>query len=545
MDNNKRVILAVVLSAVILFGWQWLFPASHQPAVQPEQQTATTQGERGANATGASQSAATQSETAAPVNTVQLDEFTPGEGREVVVTTPLYTATFNTQGGILEKYLLENYKETIESGSPQVNMIGEEAQRKAPLGLVVNGKATWTDAQWSFDGGDLAIGPGETKTVTFTGQMGDLRVERHLTFTGDNYAINETVSVTNAGKIGLDGKIAFTAATRSLNTDGGRMNRDRFEFMTTEGKREEVTDHDKLEQWMSHTAPLDWAAISSNYFLMAMVPGQQTSTIKARIEDGIYRLALERSATFPPMTQMNFDNVYFFGPTDRDLLAKVPGNLAKVVNFGWFDVIAKPLLLFMNWIYQYVGNYGVAILLLTVVIKLLFWPLTHKSYKSMNEMKKLQPLMQKIKEKHGDDKQKMQQEIMQLYKTYKVSPAGGCLPMVIQIPVFFGLYRALMGAVELRHACFIKYLPFTDHIWLADLSAKDPYYITPLIMGLTMFLQQKLTPQAGDPMQQKLMLLMPVVFTFMFLNFPAGLVVYWLTNNVLSIGQQWMIMRKS
>ena len=218
--------------------------------------------------------------------------------------------------------------------------------------------------------------------------------------------------------------------------------------------------------------------------------------------------------------------------------------MREAVYFGWFDAIAEPLLWMLDWLYKYVNNYGVAIILLTIIIKILFWPLSHKSYKSMEQMRKLQPMMQKLKAKYGDDKQKMNQEVMQLYRTYKVNPASGCVPMLLQVPVFFGLYKALLGAIELRHACFIKYLPFTDKLWLADLSAKDPYYITPIIMGATMFLQQKMSPTSADPTQAKMMLLMPVVFTFLFLNFPSGLVVYWLVNNILSIAQQGMMIRR-
>jgi YidC/Oxa1 family membrane protein insertase len=198
----------------------------------------------------------------------------------------------------------------------------------------------------------------------------------------------------------------------------------------------------------------------------------------------------------------------------------------------------------LNFFYKYTGNYGIAIIILTIIIKIIFWPLSQKSYKSMNKMKKIQPMMTKIKEKYKDDRQKMNEEMMRLYKTYKVNPAGGCLPMLVQIPVFIALYQALLSAIELRHAPFIYNLPFTDIVWLADLSAKDPLYITPLIMGATMFIQQKMTPSPGDPTQAKVMLFMPVVFTFIFLTFPAGLVVYWLANNVLSIGQQWWMLKK-
>ncbi|HEC68475.1 MAG TPA: membrane protein insertase YidC, partial [Candidatus Desulfofervidus auxilii] len=216
----------------------------------------------------------------------------------------------------------------------------------------------------------------------------------------------------------------------------------------------------------------------------------------------------------------------------------------KAVDFGFFDIIAKPLLYILRWFYKYVHNYGIAIILLTVVIKVLFWPLTHTSYKSMQEMQKLQPHINRLREKYKDDKERLNKELMNIYKTYKVNPLGGCLPIILQIPVFFALYKALLYAIELRHANFITYLPFTDKIWLADLSAKDPYYITPILMGISMVIQQKMTPSAMGPGQSKFMLLMPVFFTFLFLNFPSGLVIYWLVNNLLSIVQQFYINRK-
>jgi YidC/Oxa1 family membrane protein insertase len=223
----------------------------------------------------------------------------------------------------------------------------------------------------------------------------------------------------------------------------------------------------------------------------------------------------------------------------------MPNNLVAAIHYGWLDVIAKPLVRILQFFHKYVGNYGLAIILLTIVIKIVFWPLSHKSYKSMNRMKKIQPMMKELKEKYKDDRQKMNQELMRLYKTYKVNPAGGCLPMLLQIPVFIGLYEALLGSIELRHASFIPEVPFTDIVWLADLAAKDPLYVSPVLMGLSMFLQQKLSPQAGDPTQAKIMMFMPVFLTFIFLNFPAGLVVYFITNNLLSMLQQWLMLRKA
>jgi len=192
------------------------------------------------------------------------------------------------------------------------------------------------------------------------------------------------------------------------------------------------------------------------------------------------------------------------------------------------------LLKFFN---RYLHNYGLAIILVTILIKLVFYPLSQKSYQSMSKMKAIQPKVAKLKEKYKDDKARQQKEMMDLYRTHKVNPFGGCLPIVVQIPVFFGLYRGLMVAIELRHAPFFW--------WIQDLAAKDPYYVTPILMGVTMLLQQKMSPTTGDAMQAKMMLFMPIIFTFMFLNFPAGLVLYWLVNNVLSIGQQYMVMKKT
>jgi YidC/Oxa1 family membrane protein insertase len=223
----------------------------------------------------------------------------------------------------------------------------------------------------------------------------------------------------------------------------------------------------------------------------------------------------------------------YVGPKEIVSLKKSGLHLEKALRFGWLDIIAKPLLLALRFFNKYLGNYGLSIIVLTIIIKILFWPLAAKSYKSMKEMQRIQPRIAQIRERFKNNKEQLNREVMQLYKTHKVNPMGGCLPMILQIPVFFALYYTLLGAIELRHAPFF--------FWIMDLSAKDPYYITPLIMGASMFLQQKMTPSAADPLQAKIMLLMPVFFTFLFLNFASGLVIYWLVNNILSIGQQLYI----
>jgi len=253
-----------------------------------------------------------------------------------------------------------------------------------------------------------------------------------------------------------------------------------------------------------------------------------------------------------PSAQVSSQYTLYLGPRDLGILKQLEKKLDRAVNFGWTDIIAKPLLYLLRFFNQYINNYGVSIIVLTILIKILFWPLTHKSYKSMKEMQKLQPRMAKIREKYKDNKEKLNKEMMALYKTYKVNPMGGCLPMIIQIPVFFALFRLLGNSIELRHAPFM--------LWITDLSAPDrlfsfsfkipmmsPPYGIPvltLLMGASMFVQQKMTPTPGDPTQAKIMMFLPIIFTFMFINFPSGLVLYWLVNNILSIGQQYRINKK-
>jgi YidC/Oxa1 family membrane protein insertase len=248
-----------------------------------------------------------------------------------------------------------------------------------------------------------------------------------------------------------------------------------------------------------------------------------------------------------PRQSVSLNADVFMGPESLKLLQSFHNHLDKAVNFGYFDFLAKPCLWFMNFIYRFIPNYGIAIIILTIVTRGVFWPLARKSYKSMGEMRKIQPLMTEIREKYKDDKARMNQEMMTLYRTYKINPLGGCLPMLIQLPVFFGLYRMLYSAIELRHAPFFG--------WITDLSAPDrlfhfgfniPFMDPPsgipvltLLMGATMFLQQKMTPSPGDPAQAKMMMLMPIVFTFIFINFSSGLVLYWFVSNLFSVAQQY------
>ncbi|MCP4668826.1 MAG: membrane protein insertase YidC, partial [Deltaproteobacteria bacterium] len=316
----------------------------------------------------------------------------------------------------------------------------------------------------------------------------------------------------------------------------------------------EELDIEEPSESDAYKGRVEWMAYEDEYFISAIIPEATEGSFRGRLApsgmlSGRY---VSPPVSLGALAQISSRYTLYFGPRDLAVLKGLEKNLDRAVNFGWTDIIARPLLYLLRFFNQYIHNYGVSIILLTILIKILFWPLTHKSYKSMKEMQKLQPRMAKLREKYKDNKQQLNKEMMALYKTYKVNPMGGCLPMVIQIPVFFALFRLLGSAIELRHA------PFT--LWIKDLSAPDrlfnfpftiplmePPYGIPvltLLMGASMFIQQKMTPTPGDPTQAKIMMFLPVIFTFLFINFPSGLVLYWLVNNILSIGQQYRIHRR-
>ncbi|WP_029895708.1 membrane protein insertase YidC [Desulfohalovibrio reitneri] len=536
--DSKRVVIATALSFVIILVWSLYFSPEQAPQPQqPQQQQAQRQADPGAD-TGLP---ATQPDRSMP----EMD-LVRAEGERITVNTPLYKAVLNTGGGLLERFSLRDYKESIKPNSADVDLVSESAMAKAPLGLIWIGRPTWTEGKWSFDGSDLELSGDETGTMRLVCDLPDARLVRSLTFHADSYLVEEDVRVISRTEAPLEGRLAFTLASSGLaGDDSSRYNNDRIAWLANDSMDEE-DDEDDLREGLLVDGDVRWGGLGSNYFLLALAPETSGAVFKAKRSSKIYRLAAERSGiSLPPGGETTVSNSYYLGPKSEEELAAAGHGLGRSIDYGFLHVIAAPLVTVLKVFHGFVGNWGVAIILLTIVIKIIFWPLSQKSYKSMEKMKKIQPMMTKLREKYKDDREQLNKELMQLYKTYKVNPAGGCLPMLLQIPVFIGLYEALLTSIELRHAAFIEYVPFTDLPWLVDLSARDPYFVTPLIMGATMFLQQKMTPSPGDPTQAKIMMLMPVVFTGLFLTFPAGLVVYWLTNNVLSIAQQWMIRRSS
>ncbi|MDR2695648.1 MAG: membrane protein insertase YidC [Deltaproteobacteria bacterium] len=543
--DNKNLMLTIALCVAILVGWNhfadymgWI--AKPDPAQVAQQQKAAQQ-------PGGGKGEAQAPAASAPPAPLAPGVFTPSEGRAVTVRTPLYTAVLYSGGGFLKSFELLRYRVGVAPGSASVNLVDAGTAATAPLGLLINGQPSWNTGRWALEGEDLTLAAGQQGSLRLIGEVDGLRVERELRFTAGTYLIAERLSLYAPGAATRTVRVAFTTGASPVSVGaGGTYDPMRIGWSLNGKFGEETSGSDLSSKGVSETGNYGWAAAMSNYFMNAILPADTAGlTLKGRMLNEVYRVALERPDTLVnPGEARVLELSYWCGPKDRVLLRDAPNNLDQSIDLGMFSIIAVALMRLLDFFHAYVGNWGIAIILLTIVIKILFWPLTAKSYKSMEQMKKLSPMMQKIREKHAKDKDTMNKEIMGLYKTYGVNPASGCVPILVQLPVFFGLYQALMTALELRHSSFITYLPGTDLLWLADLSAKDPTYITPLLMGATMFIQQRLTPAAGDPTQQKIMMLMPVVFTFLFLNFPSGLVVYWLVNNVLSIAQQWMMLRK-
>jgi YidC/Oxa1 family membrane protein insertase len=298
-----------------------------------------------------------------------------------------------------------------------------------------------------------------------------------------------------------------------------------------------------VKEGLSEAEGVAWAGMAENYFLLAAVPQEPARTgLRIARHEGMETVAeveiMSPEFEVPTGGKTTYTANLYLGPKHEGTMAPLGLRLDESIEYGWFGAIGKWFLLVLNVIYRFVGNYGIAIIILTTLVKLALWPLSAKSIQSMSRMRELQPKVTKLKERYGKDPAKLNAEVMQLYKTHKVNPLSGCLPLLVQLPIFLALYRVLLQAIELRHA------PFA--FWIIDLAERDPYYVTPVLMGLSMYLQQKLSPTGNaQDMQVKIMLYgLPVIFTVMFLSFPAGLVIYWLMSNVLSIGQQALATRK-
>ena len=531
---EKRLVIAVVLSIGVLYAYSFIFPTPKPLPVVPvaNQAAVTSVSSSSAQPTPAATSAATSAASA--LQQAASQPKAAASTRDITVDTDLYSAVFSSQGAGIKKLVLKKYKESLGPQGKDIVLINETAPDRYTLAtdsreLGISPATVFNSSADSLKLSDGSKGNLEFTAVTPQGVL----FKKVYTFSGNSYRIGLTEEVHNTGSAKVDGVLHLLQNSRVVE----HKSEGRYEVYGPSILSDNKVNADKLDNVQKAPVQYDkgviWSAFGDKYFVDAVI-AEKGSIASVRISRPATGLLVADVASpvvsVPPGQSAAVNYSIYYGPKDLDILKQQGNRLEEVIDYGWFAPIAKPLIYSLKFLYKYTGNYGLAIIVITCILKVLFFPLTHKSYKSMKEMQKLQPKMAELKEKFKNDRDGMNKAVMELYKTHKVNPMGGCLPMVVQIPVFFGLYRALMYSIELRHAPF--------YLWITDLSAKDPYYVTPIIMGITMFIQQKMTPTNMDPIQAKMMLALPVVFTFMFLNFPAGLVVYWLVNNVLTIAQQ-------
>ncbi|MCU0558835.1 MAG: membrane protein insertase YidC [Desulfobacterales bacterium] len=545
--DQMRLMAALVLSFVVFFLWNSFFAPETPPKTAPKPEIAAEK------MPDAPPPSVVEGSTAPALSAAQPAAAPSRVAREITVHAPLYTVGLSEKGAVINRFVLNNYRLNVEKDSPLLNLFPDDGS-VGSLQLGAAGIPGLEEALFQVQGASDSIDFTEgSREVVFAYRTANgLLVEKIYRFMADSYVMGFDIRITNAGEQAV--KEVFSVALREATS--GKKSSYVFEgpsaLINNSLETVEIGDIAKNN---TLKGKITWAAIQTRYFMTGLIPLKEQETVlrlsvlPGNVVEARYE---EPEVLLPPGTRQSFDHLLFFGPKSSEALSRAGHELIRVIDFGTFHFLANPLLLLMNWIYGILPNYGVAIIILTILTKVLLWPLGTKSYKSMSQMKKLQPLIQEIRQKYKNDRKRMNEEVMRLHRTYNINPLGGCLPMVLQIPVFFALYRMLDSAIELRHAHFLW--------WINDLSAPDrlfnfgfsipfmePPYGIPvltLVMGATMFLQQKMTPPVGDPTQAKMMMLMPVVFTFIFINFSSGLVLYWLINNVLSIGQQYYTQKK-
>jgi len=554
--EQARLLIAIVLSALIFLLWQLFFvdkDANQQAVKKTEQPTVKEEQVKEAKPYPKGQDLAADDRVPTSEKEISATARIP---RNIKVDTPLYQVQLSEKGGGFSSFILKKYREKVAKDSPLQELIPQkDSIETVLLGFAGKSLPGLGDAVFSASlNADTVSIQDAAQKITFTWKSDEgVVVEKTYNFFPDSYLIGLDVTIKNGSDRGIQDKLFV--ALNSLAPSDKRMYGFEGPSALINEKLEEIKIKDIAEK-NTYTGKVTWVAVQDRYFMMSVVPDPVEEEAAMRLllkgDDLLEAQYLNPAGDIRPGTQHTYHYSLFFGPKSMQVLKQAGHDLGEALNFGWFTVLAKPCVWLMNRLYSVIPNYGIAIIILTILIKLVLWPLGSKSYKSMSEMKKIQPLMKEIREKHKNDKKKMNEEVMGLYRTYKINPLGGCLPMVVQLPVFFALYRMLYQAIELRHAPFF--------LWIDDLSAPDrlfhfsfsipfmepPYGIPVLtiIMGATMLLQQKMSPPMGDPTQAKMMMFMPLIFTFIFINFSSGLVLYWLVNNILSISQQYYIQKK-
>ena len=535
---QKRMVLAIVLSFIVVFVYQYYF--AKNVATKKQEETQKKEAVTTEKVVQAPLAAPPVPDAKAAPKSLPVQKPQTGI-RDIRVETPLYTAVFTTKGGALKSFKLKEYRKELSRESDFIELVRVQEGQTYPLTVRFSESSIPVPPDLTYDASAAALQvneqTGEQKIIFSAAFPKAVKVEKVFTFFPDKYAMDLEVRVHNLSGSPIE-QNAFLHWSEFLNPNVKTEKENEEGLIALVKNSVEQIEAEKIESKRTLGPDVSWGGFESKYFITALIPKKPTLTSFQMGKDAGGRISadLEGPKNLIPVGQVGLFNYgLYLGPKEYEFLKAEGVGLENSINLGsWIKWLAMPLLLFMKFLYKYVHNYGTAIIIITILTKVLFWPLGNKSYKSMKEMQAVQPKIKELQERYKNDKQALNRAVMDLYKSHKINPLGGCLPVLIQIPVFFGLYRALLYSIELRHAPFVG--------WILDLSARDPYYITPVIMGASMFIQQKMSPPMGtDPMQQKIMLLMPVIFTALFLNFPSGLVIYWLFNNILSIGQQYYI----
>ncbi len=533
---EKRVIIFLILSLTILVGYEYLLRelGLAPQATQEADQRPPVEGAAKKSAAPVPAGKDTPLTAAAPASPVAR----PGEPTAAVaedtteVVTDLYRAKISNRGGVIRDWELARYRLTTERDAPPVQLVHKEGSFPGTLSLHAGDEAltkllneSLYHVERDFSRLDASRPTGRV-TLTFQPPESPVRVQKELTFHHDSYVVDVAIRTDGiAGTLGTGlgtnfGIVEWTEGLIGLIGPASRIG-------------------DKLEKDLPDTeeelkGDITWAALQDKYFMGVIIPTGASSVLVRKEGERLASVHVRFPASAPQSFQL------YAGPKEFETLKALDAGLEDTIDFGWFiygswdtvKAVAKPLFAVLQFLHDYTQNYGIAIVLLTVGIKLLFAPLQYKSYKSMKEMALVQPKVLALQSKYKDDRDRLNKELIKLYRDHKVNPVGGCLPMLLQMPVFVALFNVLYMTIELRQAPFI--------LWVTDLSVPDPYYVLPILMGVTMMIQQKITPTTMDPVQAKMMLLLPAFMTLLFLNFASGLVLYWFTNNLLTIVQQFV-----
>lgn len=549
MDNQRLILLLVFIFSLFMLWDSWqtqnqpMQTASKGPSVSQSAMSGTGNTPTPTAILSASPPAPSSASPAAMPVLSQSGNV--ADGVRAVVKTDVYQVEISSLGGDLVRLELPQHKATEDKAKPFVLFeMAKDRTYLAQSGLIGEGLPNHkTEFRLRPGLHELKLGEDKLELRLEAAETSGLQVAKIYTFHRGSYQIDIAYEIVNHRQTPLaahayfqltrDGKVPEASMTNIATFTGPAV-------YTEEGKFQKVefAEVDKGKAKFVQKANNGWLAVVQHYFVAGWTPlGKDDREFFIRkVGDNLFSagLILPVQAVSPGQT-VRIGVPLYAGPQEQAKLEKIAPGFDLVVDYGWLTVIASPIYWLLELIHRLVGNWGWSIILLTVLIKALFFPLSAASYRSMAKMKVVTPKLMKIKEQFAADRNRMNQEMMELYRKEKINPLGGCLPILVQIPVFIALYWVLLGSVEMRHAPWI--------LWIEDLSTKDPYYVLPLIMGVSMVIQTKLNPTPPDPIQAKVMMAMPVVFTFMFLWFPSGLVLYWTINNILSIAQQWQITR--